>query len=213
VEVRRLAEEVLATYSRLAVLVNNVGGFWATRHQTLDGLERTFAVNHLAPFLLTTLLIPRLSSASGTRVVTVSSGAHTGGRLDFEDLQGEQSYSGARAYGQSKLANILFTYELSRRLRDKGITANALHPGVVRTNFGAEDQAPMWKLVAPLGRPFLKGPDRGAATSVYLAASEQVHGVTGTYFVNCRPRSSSRLSYDRKAARRLWDVSESLVGL
>jgi len=195
------------------VLVNNVGGFWATRHLTVDGLERTLAVNHLAPFLLTNLLIERLSPTAGARVVTVSSGAHTGGQLDFEDLQGERSYAGARAYSQSKLANILFTCELARRLAGTGVAANVLHPGVVRTNFGAEDQSQLWQLVAPLARPFLKDPDRGAATSIHLAASDQVRGVTGSYFVNRRARSSSSLSYDLQAAGRLWQVSAGLVGL
>ena len=140
-EVRRLADEVLHRLSRIDVLVNNVGGYWNTRHVTADGLERTFALNHLAPFLLTNLLLDRLKQSAPARVVTVSSNAQATGRIDFDDLQGEQSYSGARAYSQSKLANVLFTYELARRLKGTSVTANALHPGVVSTSFGAEDPA------------------------------------------------------------------------
>ena len=140
-EVRRLAAEVLEAYPRLDVLVNNVGGFWAHRHVTADGLEHTFAVNHLAPFLLTNLLLERLEASAPARVVTVSSGAQSMGRIDFDDLQGARKYSGQQAYNQSKLANVMFTYELARRLEGTGVTANVLHPGVTRTDFGAEDQA------------------------------------------------------------------------
>jgi retinol dehydrogenase 14 len=212
-EVRRLAGEVLGAYPRLDVLVNNVGGFWATRHVTVDGLEHTFAVNHLAPFLLTGLLLHRLKASAPARVVTVSSGAHSKGRIDFEDLQGERGYSGPRAYGQSKLANVMFTYELSRRLDGTGVTATVLEPGVVRTAFGAEDPAPWHRLLLPLVRPFMKSPERGAATAVYLGSSSEVDGVTGRYFANRRPRSSSRDSYDTVAAARLWRISEQLVGI
>src|SRR6185503_1065534 len=140
-EVRRLAGEVLRSVAQLDVLVNNVGGYWNTRHVTADGLERTFALNHLAPFLLTNLLLDRLHYSAPARVVTVSPQAHTMGRIDFDDLQGERSYSGARAYNQSKLANVLFSYELARRLGTRGVTANVLHPGVVNTSFGAADPA------------------------------------------------------------------------
>lgn len=211
-EVRRLAGEVLRVYPRLDVLVNNVGGFWATRHETVDGLEHTFAVNHLAPFLLTALLLDRLKASAPARIVTVSSGAHEMGRIDFDDLQAERSYSGAQAYNQSKLANVMFTYELARRLEGSGVTANVLHPGVVRTAFGAEDPA-QWHRVLPLIRPFLKTPARGAATSIHLAASAEVDGVTGRYFANRKPARSNRISYDTAAAARLWRISEQLVGL
>ena len=211
-QVRRLAGEVLAAYPRLDVLVNNVGGFWATRRVTADGLEHTFAVNHLAPFLLTDLLLDRLKASAPARIVTVSSGAHTTGSIDFDDLQGEHRYSGQRAYSQSKLANVMFTYELARRLDGTGVTATVLHPGVVRTRFAAEDPSPMWKVFLPLIRPLLKTPTRGAATSVYLASSPQIQGVTGTYFVNSRPKTSSRPSHDTAAAGRLWQISVDLVG-
>ena len=212
-EVRRVASEVLGRYPRLDVLVNNVGGFWAHRHVTADGLEHTFALNHLAPFLLTNLLLDRLKASAPARVITVSSGAHTAGRLDFDDLQGEQKYSGQRAYNASKLANVMFTYELARRLQGSGVTANVLHPGVVRTSFGAEDQAAFFTILSPLIRPFLKTTAQGAATSIYLASSPQVEGVTGQYFADGKPKQSSKSSYDTGVARRLWQVSADLVGL
>ena len=188
---RRLADEVLAAYPRLDVLVNNVGGYWATRHTTVDGLEHTFAVNHLAPFLLTNLLLDRLRASAPARVVTVSSGAQAMGRINFDDLQGEQQYNGQRAYNQSKLANVMFTYELARRLQGSGITANVLHPGVVRTAFGREDPRGWMRLLVPVIRPFLKSPEQGAETSVYLASSPEVEGVTGRYFANSKPKASS----------------------
>jgi retinol dehydrogenase 14 len=210
-EVRRLAGEVLAAYPRLDVLVNNVGGFWATRQITPDGLERTFAVNHLAPFLLTGLLLDRLTASAPARIVTVSSGAHATGKINFGDLQGEHRYSGPQAYSQSKLANILFSYELARRLEGTGVTATALHPGVARTGFAAEDPSPLWKLFLPLIRLFLKTPQKGAATSIYLASSPEVEGVTGTYFAARKPKASSQASRDTAAAARLWQISLDLV--
>jgi len=212
-EVRRLAEEVLHSLSRIDVLINNVGGYWDTRHVTVDGLERTFALNHLAPFLLTNLLLDKLKQSAPARVVTVSSNAHAAGRIDFGDLQGERSYSGARAYSQSKLANILFSYELARRLPATSVTANALHPGLVNTSFGAEDPAGVQKLLVPLLRPFMKSPARGAATSIHLASAADLERVTGRYFANSKPTRSSKPSYDEAAAARLWQVSGDLVDL
>jgi NAD(P)-dependent dehydrogenase (short-subunit alcohol dehydrogenase family) len=212
-QVRRLAAEVLDAYPRLDVLVNNAGGFWNTRHVTADGLEHTFAVNHLAPFLLTHLLLDRLTASAPARIVTVSSGAQAMGRIDFDDLQGERSYSGQRAYNQSKLANVMFTYELARRLEGTGVAATVLHPGVVRTAFGTEDPARWQRVFLPLVRPFLKTPDEGAQTSVYLASSAEVHGVTGRYFANRKPKKSSKGSYDTAAQARLWQISADLVGL
>jgi retinol dehydrogenase 14 len=212
-EVRRLAAAVLEALSRIDVLVNNVGGYWDTRHVTADGLERTFALNHLAPFLLTHLLLERLRQSAPARVVTVSSGAHTMGRIDFDDLGGERSYSGMRAYSQSKLANLLFTYELARRLDAGGVTANALHPGMVRTGFGAEDAGSLQRLFTPLMRPFMKSPAQGAATSIYLASSPELLGVTGCYFAGSRRKESSKRSHDGATAERLWQVSAELVGI
>jgi retinol dehydrogenase 14 len=209
--VRRLAVQVLDTYPRLDVLVNNAGGFWAHRHVTADGLEHTFALNHLAPFLLTSLLLDRLTASAPARIVTVSSGAHARARIDFDDLQGERTYSGQRAYGQSKLANVMFTYELARRLEGTGVTATVLHPGVVRTSFGAEDQAAYLAAMIGVARLFMKTPAQGASTPVYLASSPQVEGITGRYFVNRKPRTSSKASYDAAAAARLWQISADLT--
>jgi len=212
-EVRRLATEVTATYPRLDVLVNNVGGFWAHRHVTVDGLEHTFALNHLAPFLLTHELRDLMVASAPARVVTVSSGAQGLGRIDLDDLQGERSYSGQRAYNQSKLANVLFTYELARRLQGTGVTATVLHPGVVRTSFGQADSGRWMRLMVPLAKPFMKTPEQGAATSVHLASSPEVAEVSGAYFADRRAKRSSRASYDRDLARRLWEVSCTLVGI
>lgn len=212
-EVRRMAGEVLQRLPRIDVLVNNVGGYWNTRHVTADGLERTFALNHLAPFLLTALLLDRLKGSAPARVVTVSSNAHATGRIDFDDLQGERSYSGARAYNQSKLANVLFSYELARRLPATSVTANALHPGVVRTSFGGEDPGAAQRLLVPFIRPFMKAPARGAATSIYVASAPDLERVTGRYFADRKPKRSAKRSYDEAAAARLWQVSADLVGL
>jgi NAD(P)-dependent dehydrogenase (short-subunit alcohol dehydrogenase family) len=212
-EVRRLGAELLAALPRIDVLINNVGGFWNSRHVTPDGLERTFALNHLAPFLLTHLLAGRLIEAAPARVVTVSSDAQRLGRINFDDLQGERSWSGQRAYNQSKLANVLFTYELARRLRGSGVTANVLHPGIVRSGFGAEDPGRIQRVIMPFAPLVMKTPERGALTSIHLASSPEVEGITGQFFANCRPRRSSRRSYDEDDARRLWTVSAGLVGV
>src|SRR5918996_6606854 len=180
-EVRLLAAEALKNLPRIDVLVNNVGGYWNTRHVTADGLEHTFALNHLAPFLLTNLLLDRLKQSVPARVVTVSSNAQSLGQIDFDDLQGERAYSGARAYNQAKLANVLFTYELARRLRSTSVTANALHPGVVRTSFGAEDPSGIQRFLVPFLRPFMRSPAKGAATSIQLASASDLEGVTGCF--------------------------------
>jgi len=211
-EVRRLADEVLQSLSRIDVLVNNVGGYWNTRHVTADGLERTFALNHLAPFLLTDLLLDRLAQSAPARVVTVSSNVPRIGRIDFDDLQGERSYSGARADNQSKLANVVFTYELARTLQATSITANALHPGLVSTSFGAEDPGGVQRLLTPFMRPFMKAPAQGAATSIHVASAPDLERVTGRYFANRKPTRSSARSYDEAAGARLWQVSADLVG-
>jgi len=212
-EVRRLADEVLQRHPHLDVLINNVGGYWNNRNLTADGLEHTFALNHLAPFLLSNLLLESLRQSAGARIVTVSSNAHAMGRIDFDDLQGEQSYSGARAYNQSKLANVLFTYELARRLRGTSVTANAAHPGLVSTAFGAGDPGRAQRLLLPVLRPFMKSPAEGAATSIHLASSPDLDRVTGRYFAKSKPTKSSNRSYDEATAARLWAVSADLVGL
>ncbi|ALO67043.1 short-chain dehydrogenase [Arthrobacter alpinus] len=212
-EVRRLVGEVLHQLPRLEVLVNNVGGYWNTRQVTADGLERTFALNYLAPFLLTNLLLGRLKECTPSRIVTVSSHVQATGRVDFDDLQGERDYSGARAYSQSKLATVLFTHELAQKLQGSRVTANALHPGVVSTAFGAEDPGAVQRLFLPVMRPFMKTPARGAATSIHVASAQELEQVTGCYFANSKPKKSSQQSYDNTVAKRLWQVSADLVGL
>ncbi|MFF1634558.1 SDR family oxidoreductase [Leifsonia sp. NPDC058248] len=212
-EVRRLAAAVLDAYPRLDVLINNVGGFWGTRQVTADGLERTFAVNHLAPFLLTNLLLDRLTQSAPSRVVTVSSGAQSMGRLDFDDLQATSKYDSHAAYNQSKLANVVFTYELARRLDGTNVTANTLRPGVVRTAFSAGELSRPWKAMLAVMWPFMKSPARGAVTSVYLASAPEVDGVTGRFFAGTKPVKSIAISYDRGTQERLWRVSSELVGL
>jgi retinol dehydrogenase 14 len=212
-QVRELAEQVLETLSRIHVLINNAGGYFNTRHATADGLERTFALNHLAPFLLTNLLLEKLKQSASARVVTVSSNAQAAGHIDFRDLQGEGSYSGARAYSQSKLANVLFSYELARRLKGTSVTANALHPGLVSTSFGAEDPATVQRIFIPFLRPFMKSAAKGAATSIHLASAPELAQVTGQYFANSHATKSSKPSYDQATAARLWQVSADLVGM
>ena len=210
--IRHAAEELRRRYPAIHVLINNAGIITRKREVTVDGIEKQFAVNHLAYFLLTRLLLDSLRAGVPSRVINVSSGVHGGATLDFEDLQGERSYRANRAYGQSKLANILFTYELARRVNGTGITANCLHPGVIGTKLLADYMG------APVGagavaRTFGATPERGAATSIYLASSPEVEGVTGQYFEDKRARRSSRESYDEAAARRLWEISERLTGL
>ena len=212
-ELRQLAAVVLEAYPRLDVLVNNVGGFWAHRHSTADGLERTFALNHLAPFLLTNLLMDRLKASAPARVITVSSGAQSMGRIEFDDLQGARSYSGQRAYNQSKLANVMFTNELARRLHGTRVMANSLHPGVVRTNFGAEDQAWFFTVISRVVRPLLKTPAQGAQTPIYLASTPDLEDVTGQFFTNGKPKRANRIAYDIDMTARLWRVSADLVGM
>ena len=212
-EVRRLAVAVLDAYPRLDVLINNVGGFWAHRHLTADGLERTFALNYLAPFLLTHLLLERLKASAPARVVTVSSGAQAMGHIAFDDLHGVRHYLGQRAYNQSKLANVMFTNELARRLERTGVTATSLHPGVVRTNFGAEDQAWFFAVMSRVLLPLLKTPAQGAQMSIYLASSPDLDGVTGQYFAKGRPATANKEAYDTDLTARLWRVSADLVGL
>jgi retinol dehydrogenase 14 len=212
-ELRRLADEVLRCLPRIDVLVNNVGGYWRNQHVTADGLEHTFAVNHLAPFLLTNLLLDRLKQNASARVVTVASNMQAVGRIHFDDLQGARSYSGARAYNQSKLANVLFTYELARRLQASCVTANALHPGVVRTSFGVEDAGRVQRLFTPLMKPLMKNPTQGAATSIRLAWAPDLERTTGRYFAGGKPKKSSKRSYEEAVAARLWQVSADLVGL
>lgn len=210
--IREAAARIRERHPELHVLVNNAGVFTHRRELTVDGLERQFAVNHLAYFLLTNLLLDRLKAGAPSRIISVSSGAHGGAALDFDDLQGERSYDGNQAYSRSKLANILFTYELARRLHGTRVTANCLHPGVIATKLLADYMGvPM--AGGALARTFGAKPEKGAETIVYLASSPEVEGVSGRYYVNKKPAASSRESYDEAAARRLWEASERLTGL
>ena len=212
--IRQLAHDYLATDRPLHVLVNNAGLVNLHRTLTVDGIETVFAVNHLAYFLLTNLLLDRIKASAPARIVNVASDAHRfgTGTINFDDLGGERGYRTMRIYGQSKLANILFTYELARRLEGTGVTVNCLHPGAVATGLGKNNGG--WaKVVIGMLRPFFRTPESGAATSIYLASSPQVEGISGKYFSNCKETRSSKGSYDAAAARRLWEVSEELTGI
>lgn len=209
--VRALAADLLDRLDRIDVLVNNAGTVYDKRTLTVDGYEATFAVNHLAPYLLTRLLLDRISASAPARIVTVASGAHYRGTMDFDDLGFEQNYAIMSAYGRSKLANVLFTRSLAARLGD-GVTANCLHPGVVRTNLWSG--APWWaKPVLAVAKLRMITPTAGAARITYLVDSPDVGGVTGEYFDNDMATKPSRLARDDQLAQRLWDVSAELVGL
>ncbi len=211
-DVRRLAREVQSRYPRLDVLVNNAGALFSRREVSLDGIEMTWALNHLAYFLLTNLLLETLSASAPARIVNVSSEAHRHASMPFEDLQGQRRYRGWRAYAQSKLANILFTYELARRLNGTHVTANAVHPGFVATNFGRHNRSLAGLMFRALQVAAIS-PEQGAETMLYLATSPEVEDVTGKYFVKRRAVRSSNASYDVHAAQRLWQASVELVGL
>lgn len=210
--IRAFADRFLSEHERLHVLVNNAGVMMGRRELTVDGLETTFAVNHLGYFLVTALLRERLIESAPARVVSVSSVGHKWGSLDLGNLQGEKRYFEFLAYGTSKLCNIAFTYELARRLEGTGVTANCLHPGPVGTNFGSSGGRMFQKLMK-LGKRFLLTAEQGARTSVYLATSPEVEGVTGRYFVKSKPARSSRASHNRDKQRQLWALSERLTGL
>jgi NAD(P)-dependent dehydrogenase (short-subunit alcohol dehydrogenase family) len=210
-QVRALAGR-LASLERIDVLINNAGLVFGERRVTQDGFEHVFAVNHLAPFLLTNLLLPKLTGSALARVVTVTSDAHSAASLDLDDPSLEHGWNSWRSYANSKLANILFTRELARRLDGTGVTANCAHPGVVRTGFGRES-SPLLRFGLTLARPFLLSPERGADTIVYLASSPDVAGETGGYYVKRQRREPSAAARDDAAARKLWDISEKLTGL
>ncbi|CAN5689467.1 SDR family oxidoreductase [soil metagenome] len=210
-EVRRLAQEFRDRHDRLDVLINNAGAMFMERLESVDGIERTFALNHLAYFQLTNLLLDRLQAASPSRIINVASDAHRGATLDFDDLQGHRRYRGFPAYCRSKLANLLFTYELARRLEGTGITVNALHPGFVATNF-FQGNGPIGWLMRRASGLVAIAPEAGARTTIYLATSPEVEGVSGQYFVKQRPVESSPKSKVKAAMERLWRVSEDLTG-
>ena len=202
-QIRALAAEFKGKYDRLHVLVNNAGALFTSYRETVDGIEMTFALNHLAYFLLTQLLLDTITASAPARIINVSSDSHEGGAINFDDLYHRQQYSGWAAYGTSKLANVLFTYELARRLEGTGVTVNAVHPGFVNTNF---------QQAAGLNMRGHLTPEEGADTLIWLATSQAVEGVTGKYFVRRRDTRSSDVSHDAVVARRLWEVSAKLVG-
>jgi NAD(P)-dependent dehydrogenase (short-subunit alcohol dehydrogenase family) len=207
--VRRLGDEILERYPGVDVLINNAGAVYSTRQLTVDGIEQTWAVNHLAPFLLTTLLLERSQASPQARVITTSSGAHHGAHIPFEDLDAERGYAslGFGRYGETKLANILFTAELARRLQDTGVTANCFHPGFVGTGFNSNNGGLM-RLAMQAARLFARRHEQGAETLVWLADSTEVAGVSGGYFVDRHQVSPSAAARDVESARRLWQVSE-----
>ncbi len=210
-QVRDLASRLLALPA-IDVLVNNAGLVGGARQVTADGFEHTMAVNHLAPFALTNLLLPKLTAGGQARVVTVSSAAHRGARLSLDDLNLEHGYSAMRAYANSKLANILFTRELARRLSGSTVTANCLHPGTVRTRFGQSGSSWM-RAGLRLGGPLMRSPESGASTVIYLASAPAVGGRSGGYYVSGKLREPSRAARDDQAARRLWEISARLTGV
>lgn len=213
-QVRRLASEFLATGRPLHILLNNAGIVMLRREETVDGFERTFAVNHLSYFLLTNLLLERIKASAPARIVNVASDAHvySGGPLDFDDLQSAKGYGSMKVYGKSKLANILFTRELARRLEGTGVTANCLHPGLVGSRLGRNNGV-LGKVATSLLRPFARSTAKGAETAVYLCTSPDVEGVTGKYFFDKKEKWPKRYAQSDQDARRLWDVSMQLTGL
>ncbi|MBN1371421.1 MAG: SDR family oxidoreductase [Anaerolineaceae bacterium] len=211
-DIRLLAQQFLSRYQRLDVLVNNAGAIFAERQESVDGIEMTFALNYLGYFLLTNLLLDTLKAGAPARIVNVSSRSHARARINFEDMQLRSGYTGLHAYERSKLAIVLFTYELARRLQGTGVTANALHPGVVATGF-ALDGGGVMGLVTRLFRFGFMTPKQGAQTSIYLATSPKVEGITGKYFVRCKSVRSSPASYDEATASRLWRWSEERTNI
>ncbi|MFW9950640.1 MAG: SDR family oxidoreductase [Candidatus Thorarchaeota archaeon] len=208
-EIRRLVDDFKQKYNKLNVLINNAGVVLSKRAECIDGVEMNFAVNYLAPFLLTNLLLDTLIQSAPSRVINVSSEVHRNSKLDFDDLQCDTNYGAFKTYGKSKLALLLFTYELSRRLEGKGVTVNAVHPGVVKTNLG-RDQSWFAQIFTKI---FFKSPERGAETSIYLASSPEVRNITGKYFAKKISKESSIESYNKENAKKLWDTSIKMTGL
>jgi retinol dehydrogenase 12 len=217
-DIRQLADNFLAQYGKLHVLLNNAGAYFQERRESVDGYEMTFALNHLNYFLLTHLLLDRLKETASedgeARIVNVSSEAHrfSAPGINFDDLQRTQKFEGFRVYGESKLMNVMFTYELARRLQDSNVTVNALHPGFVRTGFGKNNDGIVGKLLG-LAQIFARSPQKGAETSIYLAASPDVKGISGKYFADKSDKKSSSASYDEGAQQRLWQISEDITGI
>jgi len=211
-QVRSLAGDLARGFPRLTVLVNNVGGFFLGRSLSQDGIEATFALNHLNVFLLTCLLLDKLKASAPARIVNVASETHRNASIDMDQVVARRWTSGMKAYGQSKLAMIQFTYELARKLQGSGVTVNAVHPGFVASNM-YRSSGGLVRLAGPIVKLMGKTPEEGADTVIYLAASAEMEGVTGKYFVNRHPYPSSPASYDETAGRRLWEISAQMVGL
>ena len=210
-EMKRVAAQIAGSEPRIDVLINNAGAMFGSRQLTGDGLEYTFALNHMAYFVVTEGLRERLQASAPARVINTSSGAHRGARLDFEDLQLVKDFSAMKAYGRSKLCNILFTREFARRLHGTGVTANCLHPGFVATRFGDQSGGLISRFIG-LAKLFAISPEKGAETLVYLASSPDVAETTGAYFYKCRPVTLSQAALDDRAAMLLWERSEALAG-
>jgi retinol dehydrogenase-12 len=210
-EVCAVADTIKRRYDHIDVLINNAGAYYTTHQLSVDGIEMTWALNHMAPFLLTTQLLDLLRASAPARIITVASAAHQGATIDFDDLEGKKRFSGWKAYGQSKLANIMFTYELANRLLESDVTANCLHPGFVATGFAQNNAGWFAKFFAVMQRYMAITPEQGAETSIFLARSDSVVTTTGRYFDKCKPVPSSKVSYDVTTQRRLWQLSQNMV--
>jgi NAD(P)-dependent dehydrogenase (short-subunit alcohol dehydrogenase family) len=210
-EVCAVADTIKQRYDHIDVLINNAGAYYTTHQLSVDGIEMTWALNHMAPFLLTTQLLDLLRASAPARIITVASAAHQGATIDFDDLEGKKRFSGWKAYGQSKLANIMFTYELANRLLESDVTANCLHPGFVATGFAQNNAGWFAKFFAVMQRYMAITPAQGAETSIFLARSDSVATTSGRYFDKCKPVPSSKVSYDVTTQRRLWQLSQNMV--
>ena len=212
-EVKRAANEFLALEKPLDILLNNAGIMNRERNETVDGLEEVFSVNHLAYFTLSLMLLDKLKQTENSRVINVASGAHQFVKdMNFDDLQSEKTFKPLQVYGQSKLANILFTKSLSEKLLNSGVTVNCLHPGFVSTGIGSNNKG-IWNLLMFLAKPFAKRTNKGAETSIYLCSSPAVKNISGEYFVDCTVEKVSEAANDPKQAEKLWDISVELAGL
>lgn len=211
--IRSMVERFKKSHDKLHVLINNAGVMLSKRTTTPEGYESTFAINHLGHFLLTNLVLDMLKASSSARIINVSSSAHKFAKLNFDDIDNEHKYRGYRTYANSKLFNILFSYELARRLEETGITVNALHPGVIRTNLGKNNTNKLIKLMSFIFRLFMMSPEKGARTTVYLASSPEVENVNGKYFVNRKQKKSSKISYEQTLQNKLWEISADLTNV
>ena len=210
-EIKSLVEKFNQKYSALDVLINNAGCIFTDYAETVEGIERQWCINHLAPFLLTNLLLPKLKAAPSARIVNVSSGAHTYGKINFEDINHSKNYKGMKVYSQSKLANVLFTIELAKRLEGTKITANSLHPGAIKTDIGSKNNQSWMSKAWSFFKPFMKSIEKGAETSIYLASSPEVEGKTGGYYGNKKLNKTSKLGEDAELAKKLWAFTEESI--